>query len=33
MTIGDHVSIEEGAVINAAKIGSYVKIGKNAVIV
>ena len=31
--IGDHVMIEEGSVVNAAQVGSYVHIGKNCVIV
>ena len=31
--IGDHVLIEEGSVVNAAQVGSYVHIGKNCVIV
>lgn len=31
--IGDHVIIEEGTVVNAAQVGSYVHIGKNCVIV
>lgn len=30
--IGDHVVIEEGTVVNAAQVGSYVHIGKNCVI-
>ncbi|KAG8191946.1 hypothetical protein JTE90_007742 [Oedothorax gibbosus] len=30
--IGDHVFIDEDAVVNAASIGSYVSIGKNCVI-
>ncbi|KAF2071209.1 hypothetical protein CYY_007477 [Polysphondylium violaceum] len=32
LNIGDHVLIEEGCVISAASIGSYVYIGKNCVI-
>ena len=31
--IGDHVFIDEGAIVNAAQVGSYVNIGKNCVIV
>jgi carbonic anhydrase/acetyltransferase-like protein (isoleucine patch superfamily) len=31
--IGDHVVIEEGTIVNAAQVGSYVHIGKNCVIV
>lgn len=33
LKIGDHVTIEDGAVIQAASIGSFVKIGKNAILV
>ena len=31
--IGDHVFIDEGSIVNAAQVGSYVHIGKNCVIV
>jgi len=31
--IGDHVIVEEGTIVNAAQVGSYVHIGKNCVIV
>lgn len=33
MKIGDHVTIGEGSIVQAATIGSYVTIGKNCVIV
>lgn len=33
LTMGDHVFVGERAVVNAALVGSYVYIGKNAVIV
>lgn len=33
MKIGDHVTIGEGTIVQAASIGSYVHIGKNCVIV
>lgn len=33
MKIGDHVTIGEGSIIEAATIGSYVTIGKNCIIV
>lgn len=33
MKIGDHVTIGEGTIVQAATIGSFVKIGKNCVIV
>lgn len=33
LTMGDHVFVGERAVINAAIVGSYIYIGKNAVIV
>ncbi|CAH1794182.1 unnamed protein product, partial [Owenia fusiformis] len=32
LSIGDHVFIGEGSVINAAQVGSYVHIGKNCII-
>eukprot|EP01112_Ceratiomyxa_fruticulosa_P000637 TRINITY_DN1057_c0_g1_i2.p1 TRINITY_DN1057_c0_g1~~TRINITY_DN1057_c0_g1_i2.p1 ORF type:complete len:184 (+),score=14.26 TRINITY_DN1057_c0_g1_i2:273-824(+) len=32
LTIGDHVTIDEGSVVEAASIGSYVSIGKNCII-
>ncbi|KAF9212252.1 Dynactin subunit 5 [Podila verticillata] len=32
MKIGDHVTIGEGTIVQAATIGSFVKIGKNCVI-
>ncbi|KAL6050313.1 Dynactin subunit 5 [Balamuthia mandrillaris] len=32
LTIGDYVTIEESCIINAATIGSYVHIGKDAII-
>ena len=32
-TMGDHVFVGEKAVVNAAVVGSYVYIGKNAIIV
>lgn len=33
MKIGDHVTIGEGSIVQAAVIGSFVQIGKNCVIV
>ena len=33
MKIGDHVTIGEGSIVEAATIGSFVHIGKNCVIV
>lgn len=33
LVIGEHVFIGEGAVVSAASVGSYVYIGKNAIIV
>ncbi|CAN8007441.1 unnamed protein product, partial [Ixodes pacificus] len=33
LQIGDHVFIDEGSVVNAAHVGSFVFIGKNCVIV
>jgi len=33
MKIGDHVTIGEGTIVQAATIGSFVSIGKNCVIV
>ena len=33
MKIGDHVTIGEGSIIEAATIGSHVTIGKNCIIV
>lgn len=33
MKIGDHVTIGEGTIVQAANIGSFVSIGKNCVIV
>lgn len=33
MKIGEHVTIGEGSIIEAATIGSYVSIGKNCIIV
>lgn len=33
LQIGDHVIIEEDAVINASAVGSYVHVGKDCVIV
>jgi dynactin-5 len=33
MSIGEHVVIETGSVVEAAQIGSFVHIGKNCIIV
>lgn len=33
MKIGDHVTIGEGSIVEAATIGSHVTIGKNCIIV
>ena len=33
MKIGDHVTIGEGSIVEAATIGSHVSIGKNCIIV
>jgi dynactin-5 len=33
MKIGDHVTIGEGSIVEAATIGSHVNIGKNCIIV